>query len=71
MGSKSAVLRMHHDRWWEFGAADTQHSKFVNSAATAEWEGERKERWLQGLGDSLCWRQDHLSLMMGMFRQVP
>lgn len=48
MGSKSAVLRMHHDRWWEFGAADTQHSKFVNSAATAEWEGEGKNDGCKG-----------------------
>lgn len=52
MGLKRAILRMHHDRWWEFGAADTKHSKFINSTATAKWEGEWKERWLQGWGDS-------------------
>lgn len=48
LGLKSALLSMHEDRWWEFGAVNTKCSEFITNAAIAKWR-------VNGKNDG-CWK---------------
>ena len=39
----------------------TQNAVISSTVQRSQWEGEWKERWLHGGGDSSCWRHDHLT----------